>query len=620
MTSIALLASIALAAANGPAGAADAAPAATAVSLKPFRSCSEMVDYARNRLPKFSRDRYITGDVIPMAAAPRTEADKSAGTGAAAQGGALTGSQTNVQEAGIDEPDIVKTDAAGRIFAIAGGALHAVDGAAQTPSRLGSLKLPGAEHQLFLIGDRALVVSQAYGDVRDRPVKPTVVPPDSDAPLGTAEFAPAGEPITVLTEVDVSDPAAMRIVRSDRVEGSFVSARLTGSTARVVISSAPRAAALYRLRSRSAGYRPAVVSRRGGEAAGPRRPLYGCSAVGRPVRNAGVGMLSVLTIDMQRGLPAVDTDAVMTSAQTIYASAGALYVATTDSDQSGSVLTAIHKFDTSLPNRTDYRGSGSVRGHLLNQFSLSEHDGALRAATTEQPSFMGDVVVEPEQSESAVTVLREQDGKLVQVGRVAGMGEGERIYSVRFIGDRGYVVTFRQTDPLYTLDLSDPTQPRVTGELKIPGYSAYLHPVGEHLLLGIGQDADSNGRIQGTQVSLFDVSDAANPRQLDKRTLARGSSSEVEYDHHALLYWAATKLAVLPLQRYDASDGDYVAGAVGLRIEGERLVEAGRIGHESASVRRSLVLGERLFTLSERGLKVHTLDTLEDRGAVNLPG
>ena len=110
----------------------------------------------------------------------------------------------------------------------------------------------------------------------------------------------------------------------------------------------------------------------------------------------------------------------------------------------------------------------------------------------------------------------------MQAGRIGGLGKGERVYSVRFVGDTGYVVTFRQIDPLYTLDLADPERPRVLGELKIPGYSAYLHPIGEGLLLGVGQDATEEGRPTGTQISIFDVSDLRRPTRVHQEALGMG--------------------------------------------------------------------------------------------------
>ena len=161
------------------------------------------------------------------------------------------------------------------------------------------------------------------------------------------------------------------------------------------------------------------------------------------------------------------------------------------------MTTAIHKFDISSPLRTEYRGSGTVSGYLLSQWSLSEYRGVLRVVSTETPAWWGN----GRESESFLTTLRQRGGELVQAGRIGGLGKGERVYAVRFAGDVGYAVTFRQIDPLYTLDLAVPERPRVLGELKIPGYSAYLHPVGEDLLLGIGQDATDEGRPLGTQVS-----------------------------------------------------------------------------------------------------------------------
>ena len=184
-------------------------------------------------------------------------------------------------------------------------------------------------------------------------------------------------------------------------------------------------------------------------------------------------------------------------------------------------------------------------GYLLNQWSLSEHEGTLRAATTSMPPWNSGA-----RSESAVRTLQERDGRLVQVGAVGGLGKGERIYAVRYIGDTGFVVTFRQVDPLYTLDLSDPAKPRVVGELKVPGYSAYLHPVGDGLLLGVGQDATEEGRRTGVQLSLFDVSDLAKPVRLDQYAVGATRRTPVEEDHQAFLWWAPERLAVIPAVHY----------------------------------------------------------------------
>ena len=213
-------------------------------------------------------------------------------------------------------------------------------------------------------------------------------------------------------------------------------------------------------------------------------------------------------------------------------------------------------------------------------------------------------------------------------------------------------MTFRETDPLYTIDLADPTDPTVTGELKITGYSAYLHPMGDDLLLGVGQDADERGMTKGTQLSLFDVSDPADPQRIDQVMLADGSS-EVEYDHHAFLHWPATGLTVVPFQRwsYDEKTGhdDIDSGALAFTVSRtDGIAASGTLSHLphlrrevdpalgpferdvdgndilpqewvwewgwQGAITRSMVRGDRLLTLSQAGLATHDLDTLEDRG------
>jgi uncharacterized secreted protein with C-terminal beta-propeller domain len=332
-------------------------------------------------------------------------------------------------------------------------------------------------------------------------------------------------------------------------------------------------------------------------------------------------MLTVLTVDLAKGLEPVDSVALMTDARIVYASPESLYVATErwadrpdpdkpTAEQTG-VSTAIHKFDISNPVRTPYRGSGRVTGFLLSQWSLSEHRGVLRVVSTETPAWWG----RGDESESFLTTLRQREGALVQAGRIGGLGKGERVYSVRFVGDIGFVVTFRQIDPLYTLDLADAERPRVLGELKISGYSAYLHPVGEDLLLGIGQDATEEGRPLGTQVSLFDVSDLRRPTRLHRAALGPGWS-EAESDHHAFLHWPRTGLVVIPFGQR----------AVGFRVGRSRGIdELGRIEHGQGrlagqpGIRRSSVVGDSVLTVSDAGVKSSSLATLAEQGWAAFP-
>jgi uncharacterized secreted protein with C-terminal beta-propeller domain len=218
-----------------------------------------------------------------------------------------------------------------------------------------------------------------------------------------------------------------------------------------------------------------------------------------------------------------------------------------------------------------------------------------------------------------VTVLRPAGDRLVTVGRVGGLGRGERIYGVRFIGDRGYVVTFRQVDPLYVLDLSDPQSPRVRGELKITGYSAYLHPISERLLLGVGQDATQQGMRLGPQVSLFDVGDPARPRMLSRLPLREAAFTAAEQDHHAFLWWRPAQLAVVPVEGPGYVDGRLVTftGAVALRVADERVTEVSRIAHPAPAedrlpppIGRSIVVGQRLLTVSASGIATNALADL----------
>jgi uncharacterized secreted protein with C-terminal beta-propeller domain len=294
----------------------------------------------------------------------------------------------------------------------------------------------------------------------------------------------------------------------------------------------------------------------------------------------------------------------MAGAQVVYGSAGSLYVASqryvraleTGGEVPDGMQTEIHRFDTTDPTKTVYRATGVVPGFILNNYALSEHDGKLRVATTEEPSWAPGAERE---SQSTVTVLDQQGSRLARIGSVTGLGKGERIYAVRFMGEQGYVVTFRQTDPLYTLDLRDPTAPKVLGELKIPGYSAYLHPVGEGRLLGIGRDGAD------VQASLFDVSNPASPQRVALLPFGPGSTP-VENEPHAFLYWAPSNLAVIPLESY-GEEGSTFTGAAAVKIAPNALSVAGQLEHETAErgqvpIQRTFVIGGRLYTLSYLGV------------------
>jgi uncharacterized secreted protein with C-terminal beta-propeller domain len=243
---------------------------------------------------------------------------------------------------------------------------------------------------------------------------------------------------------------------------------------------------------------------------------------------------------------------------------------------------------------------------------LSEHEDVLRVASTDTP-----IDLDARQTVSGVSTLEERDGRLVHLARVGGLGRGERIFAVRFIGEVGYVVTFQQVDPLYTLDLANPREPKVLGELKIPGWSSYLHPVGEDLVLGVGQDADDRGVRRGLQLSLFDVSNLRRPLRLHQRVV--GGSSSAEFDHHAFLYWPPARLSVLPIQA--GMNGNWFGGAIGVRV-GRRtgIDEVGRTVHKGSSyVSRALVVGDSVYTVSDAGIEERDLRDFKRRGWAEFP-
>lgn len=570
-----------------------AAAPAGAARLRSFPNCAALVQYGQAHAPETT-----TSPGRPGVASPQTTAAEGDGAKTAAPAVPDDASTTNVQEAGVDEPDVVKSDGH-TIFAVHGNRLYAADARAKSPSMVGSIDLPaGSGHELLISGDTLLVTASVGSDIRPFPIEGPVARP-------AIAIRPYFNPQTVLAQIDVSDPSAMRIKRTLTVDGSVVSSRLADGTVHVVLSSFARAVAQPDERAKSTSWRPAATLRLGRSKNGATRPLLPCDAIRYPGEPSGVSMLSVLTIDLSQGLDPVDVDGLVTDAHTVYASADELDVAT-NAYGDAQTSTEIHSFGTSEPDRTTYRGSGAVPGTLLNQFSMSEYKGALRVATTTDPSFDPQTGEPTGDSESAVTTLGLRDGSLQRLGRVEGLGKGERIYAVRFLGDTGYVVTFRQIDPLYVLDLSDASKPRVAGELKIEGYSSYLHPIGGDLLLGVGQDATAEGRRAGTQVSLFDVADPAHPTRLSRAKLGADTSSEVEYDHHAFLWWPATHLAVVPVQ------GGSFSGAVGFSAtRAEGVDEVGRVTHPDGNgVRRSLVVGDRLVTLGEDGLQFERLSTL----------
>jgi uncharacterized secreted protein with C-terminal beta-propeller domain len=486
-------------------------------------------------------------------------------------------STTNVQESGVDEPDTVKTD--GSVMVISSnGHLKVVDVSQQQPVAVGDLLLHLDQPQLLLDGTTVIALGQV---------------------------SRAGRLVTVVEVVDVADPAKPTAVRRFRLDGSLLDARVLHGRVVVAVSSAPRlrfthptsgapkaqAAALKANRAvvQRAGVAdllPAVTVTPGG---GTYRAA--CTATLRPGVASGLQRTSVITLDPAQDAPTQHVT-VVGNAATVYASQDALYLATQPgySGRGGVAFgvtgsTALHGFDVTHPDQIHYLGTGSVPGRLLDQYALSEQGGYLRVATT---TYDGGI-------DNRITVLRPQQGVLVEVAHVGGLGIGERLFGVRFLGDTAYVVTFRQVDPLHVVDLSDPTRPTLRGQLTVSGYSSALYPLGNHQLLGLGQDA-------GTAASVFDTSDSGHPRLLGKAVLKSGWSS-AEQDHHALLWWPRTRTVAFP----------FGAGTVVLKVSPSGDIgEQGRVTVKGGPVQRIVVVGDLLYSVSQGGLTTAPLERLDE--------
>jgi uncharacterized secreted protein with C-terminal beta-propeller domain len=618
---------VAFAAALAAFAAAAPAQGARSGRLVAFNSCPDLVSYAKANAARFVGPYGLGGPVgvksaMPGGAVAPTAAADSAPT--PQQGVDYSG--TNVQETGVDEPDLLKTNG-NTLFTITGNQLESVDVSGKAPRLLDTLKLANgwSSSDLLLSGTHLLVISR--GGYWIQPL-----------PAMAARMIMPVPSTSVLTEIDVSDPSSLKVLKTLTLDGQYVAARQIGTTVRVVSSqsmpievpwvtptagmSTDDATARNKAALASSRVKAWLPTYHLGKQ--PARPLVQCRDVRRPPIFSGLGMLTVTTIDLAKGLDPIDSSGVMTDGRIVYASPTNLYVATeqwayrplpaTPQDMPvpiNQVTTQIHDFDISQPTKTTYLGSGSVPGYLLSQWSLSDFQGVLRVVSTDTPTWWGD---SSGQSQSFLTTFRAGGGKLNQVGQLGGLGQGERVYAVRFIGNDGYVVTFKQVDPLHTLDISDPAHPKLLGVLTLPGYSAYLHPIGDNLLLGIGQDIGSNNEPTGTQITLFDVSDLAHPKQIAHAALGQGWSA-AESDHHAFLYWPATGFVMVPFGQQ----------AVGMHVGKGGIDEIGRVVQLDAKtsslpqIERSLVVRGAVLTVSMQGVKASDLKTLVDIGWAGFP-
>jgi len=371
-------------------------------------------------------------------------------------------------------------------------------------------------------------------------------------------------------------------------------------------------------------------------------PLTSAESIVRPNSENQQTLLTIVSIDATNVVDGAGVASSASSLQpsygsTIYMTQDALYVATNQYqyDTWGSTSnTRIDRFTIDGTNIT-WQASGTVPGTLINQFALDEHDGYLHVATHvwAMQWISGDPTSDEidwsngswsNQNDNGVYVLDTAGDTLDEVGSLTGLAPGEQLYAARFIDDTAYLVTFVRTDPLFAIDLSDPANPSLQGELVIPGFSNYLQSVGEGLLLGIGQEREAGTWNSRLHASLFNVSDGTNLTQIARQFLdetAQWSSSEAQYDHHAVLYSAEDGLLVLPVfsSGYDSETGNYRFDQLleVLRIDANGIEVLGEI-HSEQAVFRTLRLDNVLYAVSESGVTAYSLQDFSMIGQADL--
>jgi hypothetical protein len=603
---------------------------------------------------------------FPMGAANYDEMVSESGGGG---GSAKLYSTTNTQEDGVDEADFVKNDGS-FIYLITGGALDIYRAWPANQTHLVStFPLPGTPQLMYVFHDRALVYSytsrsQYQGYCNEWAGIPCRAVGD-----------------VIITVLDITNREQPVFEREVRYNGSYGGSRRIGDAVHTTlvfpgskvdgfdsqVSAHPCTStddsireAYYQLFLRNKEllegrtYTTTLPSGSLRDRTGTTSLETQCGDVHAPAMAGGLDVVAVLSLDLAQPSQSGFTP-VLGQPGTIYSSAQNLYVAASYGRVNHSPwfwgwgadteVTAFHKFGLEgTQAATTYLASGLASGRIVNQFSMGEHQGRFHVATTvgHSPS--------PSASNN-VFVLREQDRRLKVVGSVKGIAPSEDIRSARFVGTRGFVVTFKKTDPLFTIDLSDPEHPFIAGELHIPGFSTYIHMMDDTHLLTIGFDAQDVGSFawfQGVALQIFDVSNMREPRLVHKTIIGtRGSASDATSNHLAFNYFAPLHVLALPMTICEGSQGDGEYGSTmsfsGLMVwdvtveDGFR--ERGRVPHVIPSqspyasncgawwtspdteVKRSIIMEDFVYSISGDAMKVNRLSNLDELVAeVSLDG
>jgi uncharacterized secreted protein with C-terminal beta-propeller domain len=528
-------------------------------------------------------------------------------------------STTNIQVEGVDEADIVKTD--GRyIYVVTGEKVVIIEAyPAETTrvlSEIGLVHIPedsATPIEIFINQDKLVIfwrITHSWVEPRFVVLQNNSIP-NRDSIL-----------VQVYDISDRENPILKRQISSD---GNYFSSRMIGDFVYVIITSP--------VNCWDDPIPLPVLHSNGESKTVEANEIY----YFENSEDTCYNFTTIMAINSQNDEASIVSETFLIgTTQDIFVSLNNIYITqSTCKWYSESEKTTVHKI--SVSNRTiEYKGMGEVPGYVLNQFSMDEYQGYFRIATTTGNTWDGS-------AKNHVYVL---DEDLNIVGRLENIASGERIYSVRFMGGRAYLVTFKQVDPLFVLDLADPTNPRVLGELELPGYSDYLHPYDENHIIGIGKDTIDAGSFawrQGVKISLFDVSDPANPIEISRYVIGdRGTEWGDSYalsDHRAFLFSRERNLLVVPIELAERESSDVSPWTYGVRVwQGayvfnisleEGLVLKGRISHSENSqslwssygsqVRRSIYIENVLYTISDGLVKMNNLADLSEIGSIELP-
>jgi len=587
-------------------------------TLIEITSEQEFKDYIENQTRWYDQlysSSYREAEDIMYEAAPMPSASMAT-AGKSVSDGAAEYSTTNVQVTGVDEADYLKNDGK-YIYILRDSSLIITDVyPPQSGTVVSETELDGSPAGMFIDGDLLVTFINEYGNrynYNDEEIAPSSIRGD----------------ITRAWIFDISDRAHPERIREITFPGTFENGRMIGEVVYVIT----RDSMYY-----SEPVMPAIYE--GTDLL--IRPSLWCPPV--PMNQFNIYTLASFDLTDTRNVQA--SSFLMGWDNTLYVSADNAYLAYKKWNpywwnwnwQSGSSSqsdegqkSVIHRFGLDEGEIT-YQATGTFPGYLLNQFSLDEFEDNIRVATTNE-QYKTDTWVQ----DNNVYVL---SPSLDIIGRLEHLAQGEKIYSARFMGDLLYLVTFKQIDPLFVIDLSNPRQPGILGELKIPGYSDYLHPYDSTHLIGVGKDTEetvSGGVVTtGVKVALFDISDLNNPTVIDSRVIGeKGSTSEVLEDHKAFLLDRNKSIMVLPIKEIvkipltdtifpDSYTTASWQGAYVFGIDPKSgFIDTGRIAQDQmrpndyywsgSSVRRSAVMDSVLYTISDNRIIGSDINNPENR-------